>query len=96
MRLHFHLVNGTETIRDEEGIEVADLDAAKAEALNAIREMRGEQDTEPHRWAHWKLAAADETGAFLFSLDVDTTRGRGAEHDAGIRGEQGYGAARLN
>ena len=40
MRLYFHVQNGTEMIRDEDGIEVADLDAAGAEALNAIRDMR--------------------------------------------------------
>lgn len=34
MRLYFHILNGTEMIRDEKGVEVADLDAAKAVALN--------------------------------------------------------------
>jgi hypothetical protein len=68
MRLYFHLVDGTEMIRDEDGIEVADVDVAKAEALNTIREMRGEQ--EAFDWAGWKLAVADESGALLFSFDV--------------------------
>ena len=68
MRLYFHLLNGTETIRDEEGIEVTDLDTAKAEALNAIRDMQGEQ--KPHDWASWSLAVADESGAQLFLFDV--------------------------
>jgi hypothetical protein len=35
MPLYFHLQNGTEMIRDEEGIEVSDLDAARAEALDS-------------------------------------------------------------
>jgi hypothetical protein len=57
-------------IRDEDGIEVADLDAAKAEALKAVQEMRGEQDTESHDWGDWTLAISDASGAVLFSLDV--------------------------
>jgi hypothetical protein len=71
MRLYFHLVKGTEAIRDEHGIEVSDVDAARAEALNTIREMRSAEDSEPPDWTGWKLAVADESGALLFSLDVD-------------------------
>ena len=70
MRLYFDLQKGTEAIRDEDGIEVSDVDAARAEALNTIREMRSE-DREPPDWTGWKLAVADESGALLFSLDVD-------------------------
>ncbi len=33
MRCYFHLVNGSEEIRDTEGLEVSDLDQAHAEAL---------------------------------------------------------------
>ena len=40
MPLYFHLQNGTEMIRDEEGIEVSDLDAARAEALDSLRDVR--------------------------------------------------------
>jgi hypothetical protein len=71
MRLYFHLQNGTEMIRDKDGIEVSDVEAARAEALNAIRDMRSAEDQEPHAWAGWKLAVADESGTLLFSVDVD-------------------------
>jgi hypothetical protein len=71
MRLYFHMQKGTETILDDDGIEVSDLDAAKAEALNTIWEMRSEEDSTPHDWAGWRLAVVDESGALLFSLDVD-------------------------
>lgn len=73
MRLYFHLQNGTETIRDEDGVEVSDVAAAKAEALNTIRDMRSAEDRKQPDWAGWKLAVADESGALLFSLDVDAT-----------------------
>ena len=71
MRLYFHLQNGTEMIRDGNGIEVADIHAAKAEALDAIAAIRGQQDTEPHYGSGWTLAVADGAGSLLFSLAVD-------------------------
>lgn len=71
MRLYFHLQKGTEIIRDEEGVEVSDVRAGKAEALNALGEMRSEVDAELQDWAGWKLAVADDSGAVLFSFDVD-------------------------
>jgi hypothetical protein len=71
MPLYFHLQNGTEMIRDEEGIEVSDLDAARAEALDSLRDVRDEEDSDLHDWAGWKLAVFDEAGALLFSLDID-------------------------
>ena len=71
MRLYFHLQDGTDTIRDEVGVEVSDLEAGKAEALSAIRDMGSEPDTKTLGWAGWKLAATDEAGALLFSIDVD-------------------------
>ena len=71
MPFYFHLQNGTEMIRDEEGIEVSDLDATRAEALDALRDMRDKNDSDLHDWAGWKLAVVDEAGALLFSLDMD-------------------------
>ena len=71
MRLYFHLQKGTEIIRDEEGIEVSDVKAGEAEALSALGEIRSEAAAELQDWAGWKLAVADDTGAVLFSLDVD-------------------------
>jgi hypothetical protein len=38
MRCYFHLVNCHETILDDTGIEVSDLEVAKAEARKAIAE----------------------------------------------------------
>ena len=71
MRLYFHLQKGTEIIRDEEGVEVSDVRAGEAEALRALGEIRSESDAELQDWAGWKLAAADDSGAVLFLLDVD-------------------------
>ena len=71
MRVYFHLRKETETIRDENGVEVRDVDGARAEALNTILEMRIAGDQEPADWAGWKLEVVDASGAVLFSLDLD-------------------------
>jgi len=71
MRLYFHLQDGIETIRDEDGIEVPDVAVARGEALRAIQEVRRENAARLHDWGGWKLAGADGSGAVLFSLDVN-------------------------
>jgi hypothetical protein len=73
MQVHFNLVNGSESIQDEEGIEVSDVDHAKAEALKVIQEMRSEKGAEPRDWAGWRLAATDQSGTLLFLLDLALT-----------------------
>lgn len=40
-RYYFHLHNGA-VARDEEGLELPDLDAARQEAIKAARELMGE------------------------------------------------------
>jgi len=41
MRVYFHVVSGSETIRDEEGVEVSRVEDARAEALKVVREAQG-------------------------------------------------------
>ena len=72
MRVFFHLRHASETIRDEKGVEVSNLDEAKAEARNAIQELR-EKDAAARDWAGWKLEASDEKGSLLFSLRLDAS-----------------------
>jgi hypothetical protein len=68
MRVFFHLMDGTETIGDEEGVEVSDLDEARTQALNAIREIRASDAARD--WGAWRLEASDQAGSLLFSLDL--------------------------
>ena len=70
MRVYFNLVNGSESIRDETGVEVHDSLEAKAAALKAIQEMRSERLTEPGDRIGWRLDAVDPSGTRLFSLDL--------------------------
>jgi hypothetical protein len=38
-RYYFHVENGQEIIRDEEGIDLSDLDAVREEATTAARQI---------------------------------------------------------
>jgi hypothetical protein len=42
-RYHFHVVNGIGETRDDEGMELPDLDAARREALAGIRSILREE-----------------------------------------------------
>ncbi|MXQ11771.1 DUF6894 family protein [Microvirga makkahensis] len=68
MRCYFNLVSADETIIDDEGVEVRDLDQAWAQALKAIAELRAEADGELIDWDNWQLEATDPSGKVLFSI----------------------------
>jgi hypothetical protein len=67
-------VNGSESIRDEEGVQVSELQQAKSAAISVVREMRSEKCGEVPDGAGWRLAAADQAGALLFTLELDGLR----------------------
>ena len=70
MRVFFHLSNGTEQIRDDDGVEVESLDQAHAQALRALAEFRAEELVAESALADWRLAAQDSSGAVIFTLDL--------------------------
>jgi len=71
MRCYFHVLTATGVIRDEEGIEVADLNHARAEALAALHEVREEDEAAGTEWQKGTLQVSDYAGAVLFSLRLD-------------------------
>jgi hypothetical protein len=77
VRCYFHLVNGSEEIRDTEGLEVADLEQAHAEALETLHALAREDEEAAAAWAGWRLDVCDASGALLFSIGLD---GTGAIH----------------
>lgn len=72
MRCFFHLVNGQETILDDTGVEVADLETAKAQAWKAIGELRHELDAAAGDWSGWRLDIVCPEESLLHSLDLTT------------------------
>ena len=74
MRCYFHLLNSHEEILDDEGIEVADLEHAKAQAMQAIDDLRNEAIEVGASWQGWRLDIADLSGRVLASLCLEPTR----------------------
>lgn len=70
MRCYFNLISDNETMLDDEGIEVRDLDQARAQALKAIAELREEADGDFIEWDRWHLEATDSEGKVLFSIKL--------------------------
>jgi len=60
-RFFFDVDNGQETIRDDDGVEAADLEEALAEARRVISEMADELGATDIDNA-WTLVVRDETG----------------------------------
>jgi hypothetical protein len=73
MRCYFHLVNSHETLLDDVGIEVPDLEMAKMEARNAIAELRQEDDGSTENWSGWRLDIVCAEGSLLYSLNLNIT-----------------------
>ncbi|WP_205769926.1 hypothetical protein [Microvirga sp. KLBC 81] len=73
MRCYFHLVSSHDVILDEEGVEVADLEAAEAEARKAIQELREEDSEADEDWQGWQLNVTDRSGHVILSIPLDET-----------------------
>jgi hypothetical protein len=60
---YFHLRFGDRTVPDDEGVELPNRAAARAEALAVIRDLTNPAVAgNPRRWASWFLQVADEGG----------------------------------
>jgi hypothetical protein len=70
MRCYFNLISDEETMLDDEGVEVRDLDQAWAQALKAIAELRQEAEGDLIEWDRWRLEATDSMGKVLFSIKL--------------------------
>ncbi len=71
MRAYFHLKDGTEMIRDLDGVEVTDAEEARAHAIRAIRELHQEDRVLTQDWSGWSLSVADASGRALFTLELE-------------------------
>jgi hypothetical protein len=68
MRVFFHIVGTTETIRDEDGLDV-EVDGLCAAVARDVRELLGEFSEEVRRG--WELHVTDETGTVLCRIPLD-------------------------
>ena len=70
-RFYFHLNNGEDVIRDEEGILVSDADAALIAAMEVIQELRAEDAVSATEWQGWRLEITNEAGRIIESFSLD-------------------------
>jgi hypothetical protein len=63
------LENDTSRLQDEDGIEVADLKEARAQAFMAVEETLGE-GSQTDWWRGWRLRVVDGTGNLMFLLPL--------------------------
>jgi hypothetical protein len=94
----FHLSFGDRTVPDDEGVELPNRSAARAEALAVIRDLSNpEVAGDPRRWASWFLEVADERGQFfrtsigrpaleVVTADASEPRAEGARPNTAPRG----------
>ena len=61
-RFFFHVRDGADLSRDEEGQELADIAAARREAISTNREMLGERILHGGALNHRQIEIVDETG----------------------------------
>lgn len=71
MRCFFHLLSDDDTILDDRGLEIADLQEAKVQALMAIQELRQEIDSIDEDLRGWRLHVVDGSGVILMSVSLD-------------------------
>ncbi|MET0744954.1 MAG: hypothetical protein ABWY78_16400 [Microvirga sp.] len=76
MRCYFNLLNASDVIKDTDGIEVDDVEEARAQAMRAVEELREDDDLANDDWQGWQLEVVDDTGAILFTIPL----GRGFMH----------------
>jgi hypothetical protein len=70
-RFYFHLNNGEDMIRDEDGVLVSDVDAALIAAMEVIQELRAEDAVSAAEWHGWRLEIMDEASKVIESLSLD-------------------------
>ena len=73
MRFHFNLHNAEESIPDDEGSDLANLEAARAEARATARELAIEDMRNGRSPRAWRIQISDPTGAVLESVKLELT-----------------------
>jgi hypothetical protein len=71
-RFYFHVRNGAD-VRDEIGTELADIDAARNQAIASSSEMIGDLGRKFRLAEVWQMTVTDENGRELFELSFTAT-----------------------
>jgi hypothetical protein len=65
---HFHVLNGLGLTADDEGRELADLDAARREAIKGVRSIISEEAKEGRVDLRGRIDVADPSGRVLLTV----------------------------
>jgi hypothetical protein len=71
MHCYFHLVSDHETVPDETGIEVPNLEAARDWAIEVIQEVSPEAGSSHDNWTGWSVMITDAAGTVLCTISLD-------------------------
>src|SRR3954468_1797248 len=71
MHCYFNLVSAHQTVVDDEGLDVFDLEEARRFAREAVAEMIQDGIAELAHWRGWELEARDASGTVLFTVGFD-------------------------
>jgi hypothetical protein len=71
MRVYFHLRTEHSSIPDVQGVEVTDLEQARADAFELLCELHQQDACAGVDSSGWTLEAADRTGRVVFSLNLN-------------------------
>jgi hypothetical protein len=70
MRCFFHLVSSHASIRDEEGIEVADLQALCTQVAKAVVDVQSTEPPPDGNWDGWQLEVTDTSETVLVMINI--------------------------
>ncbi len=70
-RYYFNLTDGETVIRDDEGVEVASIQAAMISALEAAEELRAQDPSNSDEWQGWRLEIVDASGQAVQTIPLD-------------------------
>ena len=83
-RYYFNLTDGTNTIPDEDGVDLPDHRAALIRAFEAIEELRKEDTSTSSYWhvywQGWRLDIMDSSGQLVQSIPLDIPQEQSSHH----------------
>jgi hypothetical protein len=70
-RYYFSLTDGNQIIRDDEGLQLADLNAAVGYAIKAIEELRAEAPSPSKEWLDWRMEITNGTSELVWVIPLE-------------------------
>jgi hypothetical protein len=71
MRYYFHLVKGSATLPDPDGVEVTDVEDLPVEIAGVLREIASEDAAAGEGWNCWRLNVTASDGTVVLSIALD-------------------------